>query len=122
MTGHDASHGHDTGGVPWHGRELTDNPFSDDRGEVDPRLAAALDGDVDDESLMSAVWAARGDARQAAVRSAIGAAVATLFVVAVLLVFTALQMHLVAEAFARGDVHPPILGNATVQTSRMTRG
>lgn len=59
MTGHDASHGHDTGGVPWHGRALTDNPFSNDRGEVDPRLAAALDGDVDDESLMSAVSAAR---------------------------------------------------------------
>ena len=72
--------------------------------------------------VASAVWAARGDGRQAEVRSAIGATAAVVFVVAVLAVFTALQMHLIAEAFDRGDPHPPILGNATVHTSRVTRG
>lgn len=72
--------------------------------------------------VASAGWAARGDDRQAEVRSAIGAAAAIVFVVAVLVVFTALQMHLIAQAFDRGDPHPPILGNATVHTSRVTRG
>ena len=34
--------GHDSGGLPWSGRELSGTGFDDDRGEADPRLLAAL--------------------------------------------------------------------------------
>lgn len=43
LEGHDPAHGHDTGGLPWAGRELSESPFADDNGAVDPRLAAALE-------------------------------------------------------------------------------
>ncbi|WP_409483243.1 SseB family protein [Arsenicicoccus dermatophilus] len=60
MAGHDAAHGHDSGGVPWHGRDLAPNPFSRDTGAVDPALAAALATDETHErALVRAVAGAR---------------------------------------------------------------
>ncbi|AKT51662.1 hypothetical protein ADJ73_10845 [Arsenicicoccus sp. oral taxon 190] len=58
MADHEPVAGRDTGGVPWHGRELTDNPFAQDTGNVDPLLAAAL-ADPDEEALLAAVARAR---------------------------------------------------------------
>ncbi len=72
--------------------------------------------------VAAGVWAARTGGAGAGFRRRAGIGVATLVVVAVVLVFTVLQIHLVQDAFARGDTRPPILGNVTVTTSTMPPG
>jgi hypothetical protein len=62
----------------------------------------------------TALWVSRTGGRAARLRALVGVAVATAFVVAVILVFTVLQMRLVHEAFEQGSTHPTILGNATL--------
>lgn len=42
LHGHDPLAGHDTGGLPWEGREVTAAAFADDDGSADPDLVAAL--------------------------------------------------------------------------------
>jgi hypothetical protein len=51
--------GHDSGGLPWSGRELSGTGFDDDRGEADPRLLAAVEDPARERELVSAVAAAR---------------------------------------------------------------
>jgi hypothetical protein len=51
--------GHDSGGLPWSGRELSGTGFDDDRGEADPRLLAAVEDPARESELVSAVAAAR---------------------------------------------------------------
>jgi hypothetical protein len=51
--------GHDSGGVPWSGRELTGTGFEGDQGDGDPALLAALTNPQDELSLMRAVAGAR---------------------------------------------------------------
>jgi hypothetical protein len=51
--------GHDSGGLPWSGRELSGTGFESDRGEADGRLVAALEGPAGETELVAAVAAAR---------------------------------------------------------------
>lgn len=67
----------------------------------------------------AAFWAARSSGARSRRRMAIGVAAAVVFVVAVV-VFSVLQGQLVQEAMSHGDLHPPVLGNATVIVGRMT--
>jgi len=50
---------HDSGGVPWSGRELTSTGFDGDVGAADTDLLAALDDVQDETALMRAVAHAR---------------------------------------------------------------
>ena len=50
---------HDSGGIPWSGRELTSTGFDGDMGDADPNLLAALDDPQDETALMHAVAVAR---------------------------------------------------------------
>jgi hypothetical protein len=50
---------HDSGGLPWSGRELTSTGFDGDVGAADPHLLAALDDPQDETALMRAVADAR---------------------------------------------------------------
>jgi hypothetical protein len=73
--------------------------------------------------VATAVWASRTPEIAAfRRRAAIGVVVATAFTVAIVLVFSVWQGHLVEVAFAHGDPHPPILGNVDVRTGRMAPG
>jgi hypothetical protein len=51
--------GHDSGGRPWSGRELTSTGFDGDLGAADPDLLAALGDPQDETALMRAVAHAR---------------------------------------------------------------
>lgn len=59
LAGHDASHGHDTAGLPWQGRDLHDSPFRGDTGAADPLLLDALVHRADDTELTDALAASR---------------------------------------------------------------
>jgi hypothetical protein len=72
--------------------------------------------------VLTGMWVDRADASRARRRAVVGVAVAAGFVLAVILVFTVLQMQLVEAAFELGDATPPVLGNVTVTVSRMTSG
>jgi SseB protein N-terminal domain len=50
---------HDSGGLPWAGRELTSSGFDTDVGAADATLLAALDQPQDETELMAAVAQAR---------------------------------------------------------------
>jgi len=50
---------HDSGGLPWAGRELTSTGFDGDVGAADPNLLEALDDPQDETALMHAVANAR---------------------------------------------------------------
>ena len=50
---------HDSGGLPWSGRELTSTGFDGDVGAADPGLLAALDDPQDETALMRAMANAR---------------------------------------------------------------
>lgn len=59
MAGHDPHDGHDTGGVPWHGRDLSPNPFSQDTGEPDPAVVEALTGDRSEREVVEVLQRSR---------------------------------------------------------------
>lgn len=46
---------HDSAGVPWEGREFTQNPWAQDDGSAPAALAEALQGEVDLESVVAAL-------------------------------------------------------------------
>ena len=50
---------HDSGGLPWSGRQLTSTGFDGDVGEADASLLAALEDPQDETTLMRAVAQAR---------------------------------------------------------------
>lgn len=50
---------HDSGGLPWSGRQLTGSGFDGDQGAADPDLLAALADPQDETALMRAVAQAR---------------------------------------------------------------
>jgi len=53
----------DSAGVPWHGRTLSPQPFTDDPGDADPALAAALAGHAEGRVEPAGVVAALAPAR-----------------------------------------------------------
>lgn len=59
LAGHDATHGHDTAGLPWQGRDLHDSPFRGDTGAADPLLLDALVHRAGDADLADALAASR---------------------------------------------------------------
>ncbi len=46
---------HDSAGVPWEGREFSQNQWSDDDGSCPKALAAALEGEINVESVVAAL-------------------------------------------------------------------